>query len=71
LILRKNSVDTDLKVKGLRICQRGGKIAKRKSVIAVARSLAVQMSAMLKKPDTLYVPLSERGEGVLREKRII
>lgn len=65
MILRESSVDTDLKIKGLRIRQRGGKIAKRKSVIAVARSLAVQMAAMLKKPDTLYVPLSERGENEL------
>ena len=50
LIMRDCSPDTDLKAKGLRICARGGKIARRKAVTAVARSLAVLMAAMLKKP---------------------
>ena len=60
MILRENSVSTDLKVKGMRICMRGAKIAKRKAVTAVARSLAVMMVAMLKKPDAPYVPLTDR-----------
>ena len=59
MILRKASADTDLKVKGMRICARGAKIAKRKAVTAVARALAVLMAAMLKKPDAPYVPLSD------------
>lgn len=59
MILRDGSADTDLKVKGMRICARGAKIAKRKAVTAVARGLAVLMAAMLKKPDAPYVPLSE------------
>ena len=58
-VLQKNSADMDLKVKGLRIRARGGKIAKGKSITAVARGLAVLMVAMLKKPDVPYVPLSE------------
>ena len=58
-VLQKNSADMDLKVKGLRIRARGGKIAKGKSITAVARGLAVLMVAMLKKPDVPYVPLSK------------
>ena len=60
---------TDLKAKGLRMCARGAKIAKRKAVTAVARSLAVLMVAMLKKPDAPYVPLSERCEKELLAMR--
>ena len=69
MILRDGSSDTDLKAKGLRICARGAKIAKRKAVTAVARSLAVLMVAMLKKPDAPYVPLSERCEKELLAMR--
>ena len=69
LIMRDCSPDTDLKAKGLRICARGGKIARRKAVTAVARSLAVLMAAMLKKPDAPYVPLSERCEKELLAMR--
>jgi transposase len=65
LIMRDGSAPTDLKVKGLRICARGAKISKRKAISAVARSLAVLMVAMLKKPDVPYVPLSERCEKEL------
>ena len=65
MILREGSIDTDLKLKGLRICVRGGKIAKRKAITAIARSLAVLMVAMLKKPDSPYVPLSEQSEKEL------
>lgn len=64
-VLRRSSADTDLKAKGMRICARGGRAAKRKAVVAVARSLAVLMAAMLKKPDAPYVPLSERGAAEL------
>ncbi len=65
MIIRTGSVATDLKLKGLRICARGSKIAKRKAVTAVVRSLAVLMVAMLKKPDAPYVPLSDRGRAEL------
>jgi transposase len=33
--------DTDLRRYGLRLCQRGGKNAKKRAVVAVARKLAV------------------------------
>ena len=69
MILRDCSADTDLKAKGLRICARGAKIARRKAVTAVARSLAVLMAAMLKKPDAPYVPLSARCEKELLAMR--
>ena len=69
MILRDGSADTDLKAKGLRICARGAKMAKRKAVTAVARALAVLMVAMLKKPDAPYVPLSGRCERELPAMR--
>lgn len=70
MILRESSVDTDLKLKGLRICQYGAKIAKRKAVTAVARSLAVMMVAMLKKPDMPYIELSEHAAKELSKMRM-
>ena len=60
MIVREDAADTDLKAKGMRFCRRGSKIARRKAIAAVARSLAVLMVAMLKNPDAPYVPLSER-----------
>ena len=71
MILRDGSADTDLKAKGLRICARGARIAKRKAVTAVARSLAVLMAAMLRRPDTPYVPLSERARAELERMRAV
>ena len=46
-ILRESSKDSALKRYGGRICARGGKIARRKAKVAVARKLAVIMMAML------------------------
>ena len=57
--MQKDSMETDLKVKGMRFCARGGKIAKRKAVAAVARGLAVLMVALLKNLGARYVPLSD------------
>ena len=71
MILREGAADTDLKAKGLRICARGAKIAKRRAVTAVARSLAVLMAAMLRKPDAPYVPLSERARVELERTRTV
>ena len=65
MILRGGAIETDLKVKGMRICVRGAKIAKRKAITAVARSLAVLMVAMLKKMDAPYMPLSGANEKEL------
>lgn len=64
-VVQKSSADIDLKVKGLMIRARGGKIAKGKSITAVARGLAVLMVAMLKKPDEPYVPRSRRGASCI------
>ena len=52
-----------------RLLVESAKIAKRKAITAVARSLAVLMVAMLKKPDMPYVPLSERCEKELLAMR--
>ena len=54
--------DTDLKLKGLRIAMRGGRIARKKAKVAVARGLAVTMLALLQHPEREYVPLSEDGK---------
>ena len=47
-VLRDSSPDNALKRFGMRICARGGKVARRKAKTAVARKLAVVMLAMLK-----------------------
>lgn len=47
-IMQANSPDCALKRHGQRICARGGKVAKKKARVAVARKLAVLMLAMLK-----------------------
>ena len=62
MILRDGSADTDLKARGLRICARGAKMAKRRAATAVARAPAVLMAAMPKRPDAPYVPPSGRCE---------
>ena len=41
---------------------RGGKIAKRKAKVAVARTMAVTVVALLKDMTKEYVPLSEAGK---------
>ena len=56
-----NALDTDLKLKGLRIGAGGGKVARKKAKAAVARGLAVLVVALLKDPGRKYVPLSEEG----------
>ena len=69
VVLQSNARDTDLKARGLRICLRGGKIAKAKAKVAVARGLAVTMLALLMKPEAEYVPLSEFGRRELERIR--
>ena len=61
VVMKSNAKDTDLKLKGLRIASRGGKIARKKAIGAVARGLAVRIVALLKDPEREYVPLSEEG----------
>jgi len=60
--MMSNAKDTDLKLKGLRIAMRGGRIARKKAKVAVARGLAVTMLALLQHPEREYVPLSEEGK---------
>ena len=71
IALRESARDTDIKLKGLRICQRGGKIAKKKAIIAVARCLIVTAVALLKHPERKYIPLSEKGRLELDAMRMI
>lgn len=61
VVMQNDAKDTDLKLKGLRISARGGRIARKKAKVAVARGLAVQVVALLKNPSREYVPLSEEG----------
>lgn len=63
VVMKPNSRDTDLKLRGMRICARGGRVARRKAVVAVARGIAVAAVALLKRPDMPYVPLSERAKA--------
>ena len=67
--MRTLSPDTDLKLKGERICAHGGKIAKGKARVAVARGIAVTMLALLKHPEREYVPLTENGAEELARLR--
>ena len=60
--MMENAKDTDLKLKGLRIAMHGGRIARKKAKVAVARGLAVTMLALLQRPEREYVPLSEEGK---------
>ena len=61
VVMMSSAKDTDLKLKGLRIAMRGGRIARKKAKVAVARGLAVTMLALLQHPGREYVPLSEEG----------
>ena len=61
-ILRESSKDSALKRYGERICARGGKIARRKAKIAVARKLAVVMMAMLQSRKPYQDNLAVRQE---------
>ena len=63
-ILRESSKDSALKRYGERICARGGKIARRKAKIAVARKLAVVMMAMLQSRRPYQDNLAARQETV-------
>ena len=62
VVMMENAKDTDLKLKGLRIAMHGGRIARKKAKVAVARGRAVTMLALLQHPEREYVPLSEEGK---------
>ncbi len=52
--------DTDLRRYGLRLCERGGKNAKKRAVVAVARKLAVLLHRLWVTGD-VYEPLRQAG----------
>ena len=58
---------TDLKLKGLRIAERGGKNARKRAVTATVRGLAVTMMALLKHPEREYMPLSDANQKVVEQ----
>jgi hypothetical protein len=55
-IVRQGSPDTDLKRYGLRVMERGGKNAKKRAVVAVARKLAVVLHRLWVSGEA-YVPV--------------
>ena len=57
-ILSRNGADSDIRRHGMRIAERGGKNAKRRAKVAVARRLAVTMLALIRKKEA-YRPLSD------------
>jgi len=57
-IMRPNSPDSDLKRHGERIAKRGGRISKRKAIVAVARKLSVVLLTLWQK-ESDYVPLKD------------
>ena len=59
-ILGPFGVDSDLRRHGLRIAERGGKNAKKRAKVAVARKLAVTMLALLRNRDA-YRPLANEA----------
>lgn len=65
VILKDNAPMTDLKLKGLRIAERGGKNGRKRAVTAIVRSLAVTMMALLKHPKEDYKPLSEANQKLV------
>ena len=61
-ILGYRGEDSDLRRQGLALCARGGKNAKKRAVVAVARKLAVLMHRLWVTGE-VYEPLHE-GSGV-------
>jgi len=58
-ILMKNSVDSDLRRWGLALCERGGKNARKRAVVAVARKLSVLLHRLWV-TQKAYRPFNER-----------
>ena len=65
-ILRKSSPDTALKRHGMAICARGGKVARRKAKVAVARKLATVLFAMLRSGRP-YEDAAQSGNAATRQ----
>lgn len=66
-ILGRRGPDTDLKRWGLRLCERGGKNAKKRAVVAVARKLAILLHRLWVTGE-VYEPLRNSQAGPLRRK---
>ena len=62
-ILGPQGADSDLRRFGLRICARGGKNAKKRAVVAVARKLAVLLHRLWVSGE-VYEPLRQEVEAV-------
>ena len=71
MVLKDGVRMTDLKLKGLRIAERGGKNARKRAVTATVRGLAVTMMALLKHPEREYTPLSEANQKFIEQMETI
>ncbi len=69
-ILRPRAPDTDLKRWGLRLCERGGKSARKRAIVAVARKLAVLLHRLWTTGEA-YEPLrnSEAAERQMARRK--
>jgi hypothetical protein len=66
-ILGPHGTDSDLRRYGLRICERGGKNAKKRAVIAVARKLAVLLHRLWVSGE-VYEPLRNTKQAEAKAK---
>lgn len=66
-ILGRRGPDTDLKRWGLKLCQRGGKNAKKRAVVAVARKLGILLHRLWTTGE-VYEPLRNSQAGPPRKK---
>ena len=72
-LLSRRGKDCELRRWGLKLCERGGKAAKKRAVIATARKLAVQLHALWAGPEAYPIrstpPRSRPSAGVAEVKR--
>ena len=69
-ILGYRGPDTDLKRWGLRLCERGGKNAKKRAVVAVARKLAILLHRLWVTAE-VYEPLRNSQAGPPRRQQAV
>jgi hypothetical protein len=62
-ILGRRGPDTDLQRCGARLAARGGKAAKKRAVVAMARKLAVLLFALLLRTGEVYEPLRNSAKS--------
>jgi transposase len=69
-ILGPFGAESDLRIWGLKLCERGGKNAKKRAVVAVARKLAVLLISLWKS-EAIYEPLRARkGAPIVNQEPI-